>query len=80
MKIHGFDAASSEIGVSPIIGVLVSFATCAIASADGTPDVPMITSHFSSWISLRALRPAALGSEPSSSTTSWILRPPISPL
>ncbi|MCY1506715.1 hypothetical protein D9M68_409690 [compost metagenome] len=77
---HGFSLGSSRMGVRPIMGVFASLPTCAIAMADGTPEVPMSTSTFSSSMSLRALRPAVVGSEPSSSTTSWILRPLTSPL
>jgi hypothetical protein len=72
---HGLSLGSSRMGVRPIIGVFASLPTCAIAMAAGTPEVPMSTSTFSSSISLRALRPAVVGSEPSSSTMSCTLRP-----
>ncbi|MNS57177.1 hypothetical protein D3C72_900570 [compost metagenome] len=63
-----------------ISGVLVSRATPAMASAPGEPAVPMMTSTLSSSIILRALRAAVVGSDASSSCTSWILRPPRSAL
>src|SRR6218665_1326893 len=72
---HGFSFGSSKMGVRPIMGVFASLPTCAMAMAAGTPEVPISKSTFSSSISLRALRPALLGSEPSSSTMSWTLRP-----
>jgi len=65
------------VGVSEIIGVLVSTATTIIAVVPGTPDVPISTSTFSSSTSLRASRVAAEGSEASSSRMSLILWSPI---
>jgi hypothetical protein len=55
--------------VIPIIGVLLSRATAAIAIEPGTPEVPISTSTLSSSTSLRALRAAVDGSDASSS---WI--------
>jgi len=77
---QGLSAGFSAMGVRPISGVLLSLATCAMAMAAGTPEVPMSTSTLSSSTSLRALRPAVVGSLPSSSTMSCTLRPLISPL
>ena len=77
---QGLSAGLIMMGVRPIIGTLASRATCAMAIAEGTPEVPMMTSTLSSSASLRALRPATVGSEASSSTTSWILWPPVCPL
>jgi hypothetical protein len=65
------------VGVSEIIGVLVSTATTIIAVVPGTPDVPISTSTLSSSTSFRALRVAAEGSEASSSRMSLILWSPI---
>ena len=78
VKSHSASAGGRPIGVRPIIGVLVSRLTCAIAIAAGTPEVPMMTSTFSSSISFLALRPAVVGSEASSRTVSTTLRPAIS--
>jgi len=46
-----------------------------MAIAPGTPEVPMSTSTLSSTTSLRALRPAVVGSDASSSTISSTLWP-----
>jgi hypothetical protein len=51
-----------------------------MAMVAGTPDEPIRMSTFSSSTSLRALRPALLGSDASSSTMSCTLRPLISGL
>ncbi len=53
-------------GVSTIIGVFVSAATCAICTADGTPFDPISASTLSSVTSLRAFFAALVGSEASS--------------
>ena len=58
-------------------GVFVSRATAAMASAPGTPEVPISTSTLSSVTSLRALRAATVGSDWSSSTMTCTLRPAI---
>src|SRR5215510_6262847 len=80
VTVQSLSAGGSEIGDRPIIGVLLSRPTCEIAIVAGTPDEPISTSTFSSSTSLRALRPALVGSEPSSSTISCTLRPLISGL
>src|SRR3954463_868167 len=62
-------------GETAIIGTFNSVATAIIAMVDGVVAVPIRRSTFSSSISLRALRVAAEGSEPSSSWISLIFSP-----
>src|SRR5918992_359591 len=62
-------------GETAIIGTFSSVATAIIAMVDGAVAVPIRRSTFSSSISLRALRVAAEGSEPSSSWISLIFSP-----
>ncbi len=69
-------SGSLPIGETAIIGTFSSLATAAMAMVDGAVAVPISRSTFSSSTSLRALRVAADGSEPSSS---WIRRM-VSPL
>ena len=66
-KLHCARSPSSGgIGVSAIIGVFVSAATCVIATADGTPFEPMIASTLSSVTNLRAFFAALSGFDSSS--------------
>ena len=62
-------------GETAIIGTFSSFATAIMAMVDGAVAVPIRRSTFSSSMSLRALRVAAEGSEPSSSWISLIFSP-----
>jgi len=78
VTVHAPSGPGMVTGVGEISGVLSSRATEAMAIAPGTPEVPMSTSTLSSVTSLRALRPAVVGSEASSSTMSCTLRPAIS--
>jgi len=60
-------AGSGGSGVSEISGVFASAATCAIASADGTPVEPIIASTLSSATNFRAFLAALSGLDSSSS-------------
>ncbi len=75
---HCSPLAVRLIGETAIIGVFNSLAIAAMAMVEGAVAVPIRRSTFSSSTSLRALRVADDGSEPSSSWISLIFSPPTS--